>query len=63
MLQDMLSAKDETIVQLTNQIFEMENANSDVGDDPSQVLKPAPIRQQYFITDTRELETLQVSHH
>jgi hypothetical protein len=65
MLQDMLSAKDETIVKLTNQIFEMENNNTDGQGDgggfaSSGSSQSGPVRQSLLMADAKELETLRV---
>lgn len=63
MLQDMLSAKDEIIVTLTNQIFELENNNAvgNSGDQEQLLLQrsssPSPAM---LMADAREVEALRV---
>lgn len=59
MLQHMLQAKDEVIVKLTNDMYELEKNNN----DPHSAPKPSSptIRKSVvFDTDTRELEKLRV---
>ncbi|XP_070195586.1 TBC1 domain family member 2B-like [Littorina saxatilis] len=64
MLQDMLSAKDEIIVTLTNQIFELENNNAvgNSGDQEQLLLQrsssPSPAM---LMADAREVEALRDS--
>ena len=61
MLQDMLSAKDETVVHLTNQLFELENNNASGKEDgPGQRLLPGVSTPAMLMADAKELETLKV---
>ncbi|XP_025110931.1 TBC1 domain family member 2B-like isoform X2 [Pomacea canaliculata] len=57
MLQEMLSAKDETIVQLTHKIFEFESNTHDRGDDGERQ-HLAPLMPSGIVPDAKELETL-----
>lgn len=59
MLQEMLSAKDETIVQLTHKIFEFESNTHDRGDDGERQ-HLAPLMPSGIVPDAKELETLKV---
>ena len=61
MLQDMLSAKDETVVQLTNQIFELESSGtSEKGDGQEQNVLPAVSTPALLMADAKEMEALRV---
>ena len=61
MLQDMLSAKDETVVQLTNQIFELESSGtSEKGDGQEQNVLPVVSTPALLMADAKEMETLRV---
>ena len=62
MLQEMLMARDEVVVQLTRQIYDLENGSSQSKDDnpdeqPAQAEVP---RQVLMMADSRELQSLKV---
>lgn len=59
MLQHMLQAKDEVIVKLTNEMFELEKNNNDPSSSSSPS-SPTIRKSVVFDTDTRELEKLRV---
>ena len=60
MLQHMLQAKDEVIVKLTNDMYELEKNNNDPNSSPAPS-SPTIRKTVVFDTDTRELEKLRVS--
>lgn len=59
MLQHMLQAKDEVIVKLTNDMYELEKNNNDPNSSPKPS-SPTIRKSVVFDTDTRELEKLRV---
>lgn len=59
MLQHMLQAKDEVIVKLTNDMYELEKNNNDPHSSPKPS-SPTIRKSVVFDTDTRELEKLRV---
>jgi hypothetical protein len=59
MLQHMLQAKDEVIVKLTNDMFELEKNNNDPHSSPTPS-SPTIRKSVVFDTDTKELEKFRV---